>query len=180
MLKTKTIYIFLFSLLCLVVAIYSFMYVRNQINTKIEIVKEYRAQEEKNKNIDFLTKLKKELEEVTSHENILRNVYLEPNKLVDFISFLELEGQNMNLKVSVDKVERGEKEIVGEGMEVEKVKLSIAAEGSYSAIQSFLNSLNSLDKQISFSEFKLYKISSETGSVYSLKVIINALTVAYE
>ncbi len=180
MLKTKTVYIFILSLIFFVIAICSFVFVRNQINTKIEIVREYRLQETKNRNIDFSTKLKKESEEIASQENIFKNIYLESDKLVDFISFIESEGQSMNLKVSVDKVERSAPEIIGGNMKTEKVKFSIIAEGSYPAIQSFLISLNNTNKQFSFSEFKLYKISSEKESVYSMRITINALTISYE
>lgn len=180
MLKTKTIYIFIFSSICFAVAIYSFVFVRGQINTKIQTVREYRAQELKNRNIDFSTKIKKELDEIALQEGILRNVYLDNNKLVDFISFLELEGQNNYLKVSVDKVERGGQEAVAGDMKVEKIKLLLVVEGSYSSIESFLTSLNNLNKQISFSDFKLYKVNSEKDSMFGLRITINALTVIYE
>jgi len=180
MLKTKTIYIFIFSLICFIGAIYSFVYVRGQINTKIETVKEYRIQEANNKNIDFSTKIKKDLDQIAFQENILKNVYLDTNKLVDFISFLESEGLNNNLKVSVDKVERSGQETIAGNMKIEKVKLFVVAEGSYLSIQSFLTALNNLDKQISFSDFKLYKVSSENSFIYGLRITINALTIVYE
>ncbi len=180
MLKTKTIYIFGFSVLFFVAIVFLFFNVKNQINKKIEVVKEYRLREFKNKSADFSTRLKKDFEELAVQEQVFKEVFLESKNIVEFITILEREGQSMNLEVAVDKVDRADSEKISNTLTVQKASLSVTVQGSYQSIEEFIQKINQINKQLNIKDFRIYKIGLDTETEYSAKFIIEILTTIYE
>lgn len=179
MLKINTKYIFITSIVIFCLAIISVFFAYKEIRSKIDIVKQYRAQETKNKNEDFGFKLKKQLDVLSNQEKVLYKAFIDSNAIVDFITKIETLGMNSGVVVTVEKMERGTLKTISSNISVQPINFNLKIEGSLDDIVNFVDTINSFEQKMTLKEFKLYTMDEKT-LLYSARIIYQGLAITYE
>lgn len=171
--KTNTPYLFLVSLVTLLAVGGLVVYTSEQISIKTEAVKIYYAQDLKNKNIELGTKLKKDVSDIAVQEEIIKSAFLDQNEIVTFITETESLAEKLSLKFSVEKVDKGAEESVGQTYKVQPVAFSVSIDGSFEQIKYFMEQLMESEKIIQVKEFKIYKMG-DSDTQYNARIIITS------
>ncbi len=174
--KTNTLYIFILSLVLVLGAIGVSVFVAKQIQDKAEAVKVHYAEDFKNKNTDFGVGLKKEWAKLIDQEKIITSAFLNENEIVPFITQLESSADMLGLKITVDKVDRGAEEAIGESYKTKSIAFNVSIDGSFEQIKYFIDQIILSKKVVTISEFKIYKIGN--SDLYNARIIITGTTLA--
>ena len=174
--KTNTTYIFIISLVLVLCAIGVSVFVAKQIQEKAEAVKVHYAEDFKNKNTDFGVGLKKEWAKLIDQEKIITNAFLTQNEIVPFITNLESSADALGLKITVDKVDRGAEEALGQTYKTQSIAFNVSIDGSFSQIKYFIDQIILSKKSVTISEFKIYKMGN--SDMYNARIIITSNTLA--
>lgn len=176
--KTNTLYIFIISVTLFVMNIYLFLYTREGIFQKTSVVTEYYQMEKQNNNFDFSRAIKKDAEQIFAQEPIIKKVFLEKDKIVDFITKIETQGRDLN--VLVQDIKYGDAENIEEAYSLSPILFNIQVEGSLSQIKEFVKEITKSESVVTISEFKLHKIENQSPSKYSARITIRGTTISYE
>jgi Tfp pilus assembly protein PilO len=171
--KTNTPYLFLISLLTLLIVGGLVVYVAKQIEAKTEAVKIHYAKDIENKNIELGTTLKKEAAIIVEQEEVIKSAFLNQDEVISFITDAESLAGNLNLRFSVEKVEKGDEEAVGQTYKTQPVSFNVSVDGSFEQIKYFIEQLTRSKKVVQIKEFKIYKIG-EIGNQYNARIIITS------
>lgn len=171
--KTKTSYLFFISLFSLICAIGLVFYVATGIKNKTETIKTHYQQDFKNKNIELGGKIKKDAETLTEQQRVLEKVFLKQEEIVPFITRIESLAIEQNLKVEVDKVDRGAEEVVGQTYKTQAIAFNVSLDGSFEQIKYFVDTLSASEKLVEIKDFKIYKMS-EDSNMYNARIIITS------
>lgn len=172
--KIKTIIIFIFSFILLVVAGGSVWYMRAEILNKTELIKSHKLEEKQNRNFEFGNQLKKNGEILNTQEQLIKKVFLKSSEIVNFITYLESVGKDLGVEVTVEKIDYGTTESVENSYTIQPANFNVTLIGSYSQIKTFLGTVTNSDKILVTKEIKLYK-SGEALSEYTARVIIEGI-----
>lgn len=176
--KTNTPYIFIISVTLFAMSIYLFLYTREGIFKKTTVVTEHYQIEKQNNNFDFNRVIKKDTEQIVAQEPIVKKMFLEKDKIVDFITKIETLGKDLN--VLVQDIKYGTAENIEKAYSLSPILFNIQIEGSLSQINEFIKEITQSEAIITVSEFKLYKIEGQSPSKYSARIIIKGTTISYE
>lgn len=168
--RTNTKYICILSLLFFLSACVCMFFTREQITQKIQVIKEYYVKESENKNVEFGNRLKKEQDELTSQEGVLKSAFLKSSELVPFITKLETTATALGSTIVVEKVERGAEESVGSYM-MEPVTFTIRLTGSFDQISQFVTFLNQTSEILHVEEFKIYRLGTGS-SMFDVRMLV--------
>lgn len=178
--KTNTLYIFIVSLITLILLGFLGWYASEEIKQKIDVVRAYNLKEIQGKNLEVGNKLKKDIETLSDQEKILTGALIDSKNIIDFISQIEIIGKNIGIEVLIEKVTRGAKEKIGTSYGVESIELNIQTEGTLSQVQFLIEKIMNLNKSLTIKELKIYKTSREGQIKYTAKFILEGLTISYE
>jgi Tfp pilus assembly protein PilO len=174
--KTNTVYIFIASLVLLLGSIGISIFVAKQIREKAEAVKVQYAEDFKNKNIDLGIGLKREWSTLIEQEKIITSAFLNENEIVPFITQLESSANTLGLKITVDKVDRGAEESIGQTYKTKSITFNVSIDGSFEQIKYFIDQIMISKKVVTVPEFKIYKTGN--SDMYNARIIITSNTLA--
>lgn len=171
--KTKTRYLFFTALCTLVFSGALVFYVTTGITNKTETIKTHYQQDFKNKNIELGAKLKREAETLTGHQSVIENVFLKQEDIIPFITQIETLANQQNLTISIDKVDRGTEENVGDTYKTQSVTFNLSVDGSFEQIKYFIDRVTNSETLVEVKEFKIYKVGIDSNS-YNARIIITS------
>lgn len=148
-------------------------YISKQIKQKTEAVRTYYARDTQNKNAELGSRLKKDEQKLFEQERAIKSVFLPETDLVSFIKYIEAKGEEFNLKISIEKVDKGEFENIGDSYKVQPISFYVSIEGTFEQIKNFIDTLLGGQKILQLKELKMYK-TSEGGAqdTYTGRIII--------
>lgn len=178
--KNKTIYIFILSIVLLIGVVAFGLYIRINMIQKIHILQTEISKEKQLKNLEFGNLFKNNEKELFTNQKIIKNSFIAHDKELDFIKVLEQSAQNKNLKIVINKVQKGTDTILGSGQKIADIEFNVELRGSLDSTFMFINEVLSGSKKLNISEIKIYKSQTEKETEFKTQLIFKGLTVSYE
>lgn len=176
--KSSTAYKFILALLLLALGVYGLIYMHSIIKLETADVQVYRSKEEQNKNFEFGNSLRENMKTLVSQEARIKSAFIPSTGMVDFIRTLENSAQQYGLKITINSVDRGEPQVLGDGpVKTSPVTFNIQVEGSYSETMMFMNQLVRLEQKLSISNISIFK--GAQGS-YTTRAAVAGIIHSYE
>ncbi len=176
--KSKTVSKLILALLIAACAAYGLVYLLGMIEAKSAIVQVQRAKEEQNKNFEFGNHLRENLRILSEQEARIRSTFIGETNVIGFIQTLESTANQNGLKISIDKVEQGEAQLLAGSIgKTVPVTFAVQAEGSYGQIRSFIDQMLNLEKRLGLSQVSVYR-TGDAG--YTARMTVTGIILSYE
>jgi hypothetical protein len=171
--KTKAHYLFFTALCTLVFSGALVFYAITGITNKTEIIKTHYQQDFKNKNIELGVKSKREAETLANQQSVIEKVFLKQEEIIPFITQIETLANQQNLTITIDKVDRGAEEVIGETYKTQSIAFNLSVDGSFEQIKYFIDRVTHSDTLVEIKEFKIYKMGVDSN-LYNARIIITS------
>ncbi len=176
--KSKTASKLILTLLIAASATYGFFYLLGAIEAKSAVVQVQRAKEEQNKNFEFGNHLRENLRILSEQETQIQSTFIGEENMIGFIQTLESTANQNGLKISIDRVEQGEAQLLtGSVGKTIPVTFAIQTEGSYGQTKSFIDQILALEKRLGLSQVSLYR-TGDGG--YTARMTVTGIILSYE
>lgn len=178
--KASTIFTFILSLILFGGVSYVVVFVKDNISEKMSLVQNAILKQKQSENVEFGNKIKKNLEGLSSKEQVIKSAFLQSNNMVDFITKLESTGQNLGVEVVVQKVTYGDMKVLEEKYTIRPAVFEIEVRGRFDQIESFVRNVSSFEQTLYIKELRLSSSTTSNTQPYIARIIIEGNTIAYE
>lgn len=179
--KNSTIFKFILTLLLLLSVAGLIFFASKMMSEKVNLIKTQSLKDGQYKNFEFGNELKNRMSFLVSEETIIKNSFILSANVLDFIRTLEDNASSKDLKIVIDKVEKG-KELVLTSSKITLAdsKFTIQVIGSYDQILMFAEDLLRNEKNISIDQFNIYRNETAEGIEYKAQIKLTGVILSYE
>jgi hypothetical protein len=157
---------------------YGLFYVVDAIEEKSEVVRVHKAQELRDKNLEFGNQLRSNLKTLSEQEAIIQSTFISETNMVGFIQTLESSARLYGLEITIANVDQGDVQALSSGTgKTIPVTFTLQTKGSYAQTQLFIDELLRLEKRLVLSQLSIYK--GEEGE-YTARMIVEGIILSYE
>lgn len=176
--KSKTASKLILTLLIAACAAYGLSYLLTAIESKSAVVEVQRAKEEQSKNFEFGNHLRENLKILSEQEAQIQSTFIAGENMIGFIQTLESTANQNGLKISIDRVEQGEAQLLAGSIgKTIPVTFAVQTEGSYGQTRTFIDQILNLEKRLGLSQVNLYR-AGDAG--YTARMTVTGIILSYE